>query len=213
VQFAAAPTEKQALLKTALQLDPRATAHWIELAELQAAAGEGTAAQGSWLRAEDSAIDEAERERVHELRLSNEQQRLETAEAARRRDRDAARLADEQAQQAQMARVHAAEQKANQALDQAAGDEKPADVVSWDALAGDKKLSGALTRVECLKKGWRLTVREKSGQIVQLFLPKESNANLSCGPQSPGRRITLQYRSAIDDDLHTIGEVTTLVLQ
>lgn len=212
-EFAATPAEKESLLKTALQLDPRSTSHWIELAKLQTTAGEGTAAQGSWLRAEDSAPDAAERERVHQLRMSYEQQRLDAAEAARRRDRDAAHLADEQARQAEMARIHTAEEKANQALDQAAGGEKPSDVVSWSTLAGDKKLSGTLTRVDCLKSGYRLSVKDKTGAVAQLFLPKDSGANLACGALTRPRRISVQYRAAIDDDRQTSGEVTSLTLQ
>src|SRR5581483_12248636 len=181
-ELAATPAEKESLLKAALQLDPRSTAHWIELAQLQTTAGEATAAQGAWLRAEDSAPTEAERERVHQLRLSSEQQRLDAADAARRRERDAARLADQQAEQAEMARIHAAEQKANQSLDQAAGEQKPADVVPWNALAGDKKLTGTLTAIACRKDGWRLTVKDKSGKLTNLFLSKESGAQLACGP-------------------------------
>jgi uncharacterized membrane protein len=212
-ELAATPAEKEALLKQALQLDPRSTDHWIELAKLETAAGEGTAAQGSWLRAEDSAPNDAERDRVHQLRLSYEDERLAADEAARRRERDAAHLADQQAQQAEMARIHAAEQKANAAADQAAGAEKPSDVVSWDSLAGNKKLSGTLTRVDCLKSGWRLAVKDKTGAVTQLFLSKDSGAQLPCGTPSRTRRISLQYRAAIDDNLQTTGEVSSLTLQ
>jgi hypothetical protein len=207
------PAEKEAQLRAALKLDPRSTAHWIELAKLQTGAGEATAAQGSWLRAEDSATDAAERERVHELRLSYEQQRLEAAEQARQRERDAARLADEQAQQAEIARIRAAEQKANQALDQAAGGEKPSAVVSWNALAAQKKLSGTLTRVDCLKSGYRLSIKSKTGGLIQLFLSKNSGANIACGAPPRPRRISVEYRAAIDDTLQTSGEVTSLTLQ
>jgi hypothetical protein len=212
VQFAQTPAEKESLLKTALQLDPRATAHWVELARLQTVAGESTAAQGSWLRAEDSAPNDAERDRVHQLRMSSEQERLDAAEAARRRERDAVHLADEQAQQAEAERIRAAEQKANQALDQASGD-RPSNPVAWDSLVGDKKLSGALTRVDCLKTGWRLWVRDKGGHQNQLFLSKETKAELTCGAQARPLRISLQYRAAPDEDLHTIGEITTLELR
>ena len=112
-----------------------------------------------------------------------------------------------------MARIHAAEQKANAAADQAAGAEKPSDVVSWDSLAGNKKLSGTLTRVDCLKSGWRLAVKDKTGAVTQLFLSKDSGAQLPCGTPSRTRRISLQYRAAIDDNLQTTGEVSSLTLQ
>ncbi len=212
-QIAPTPGEKESLLKAALKLDPRATAYWIELAQLQTVAGEGTAAQGSWLRAEDSAPNEAERARVHDLRTGSEQQRLDAAAEATRRDRDSVHLADERAERAESQRIHAAERKANQALDGAAKGEKPADVVEWNALAGQHKLSGLMTRVDCLKSGWRVFVKDKAGNTTQLFLDKESNAGLACGPLPRPRRATLEYRGQIDEDLHTSGVISTLQVQ
>ncbi len=44
---------------------------------------------------------------------------------ASKNERDQARLADQKAQDDEMARIHAAEQKANANLDAAAGDSKP----------------------------------------------------------------------------------------
>ena len=211
-QIAANPAEKEALLKTAVKLEPRLTPHWIELAKLQTVAGKGTDAQGSWLRAEMSAPDDTERERVHQLRMSYEQQRLDAAEAARRADRESAHQADEQARQAGADRIRAAEQKANQSLDSAGGD-KPAEVVDWNALAAEKKVSGALTKVDCLKNGFRLSVKEKTGRSLQLFLPKEVGAELPCGAPARAGRISLAYRPAVDDELHTIGEVLNLELR
>ncbi len=212
-QLAATPAEKESLLKSALQLDPRNTAYWIELAQLQSSQGEGSAAQGSWLRAEDSAPDASERDRVHQQRLASEQQRLDAAEEARRRDRDALHLADQQAQQAEAERIRAAEQKANEAVDTAAGDEAPSDAVAWNSLVRQKKLSGTLTRVDCLKAGWRLSIKDRTGSVTQLFLSKETNAVLTCGSQLRPHRVSLEYRAAPDEDLHTAGEVTDLQLQ
>ncbi len=213
VQFAQTPAEKESLLKTALRLEPRNTARWIELAQLQTAAGQASAAQGSWLRAEDSAPNPAERDRVHQLRVSSEQERLDAAEAAERRERDAAHLADEQAQQAEADRIHAAEQKANQALAAASGEQKPDAAVAWDSLVQEKKLTGTLTRIDCLKNGWRLSVKDKTGHQSQLFLSKDTNADLTCGPQARPLRVSLEYRATPDDELHTEGEITRLEIQ
>lgn len=212
-QLAGTPAEKETLLKTALRLDPRNTTYWVELAQLQTVAGEGTAAQGSWLRAEDSAPDASERDRVHQLRLASEQQRLDAAEEARRRDRDSLHLADQQAQQAESDRIRAAEQKANQANDNASGDQAPPDAVAWGSLVGQKKLTGTLSRVDCLKRGWRLSIKDKSGSVTQLFLSKDSHAVLACGPQPHPRRVSLEYRAVTEDELHTTGEITDLQLQ
>jgi len=212
-QLAPAPAEKESLLKAAIKLDPRATAYWVELAQLQTVAGEGTAAQGSWLRAEDSAPSDAERERVHQLHIANEAQRLTAAEEAARRDRESVHIADAQAQNSELARIHAAEQKANQALEKEAGGDKPSGVVDWNSLAQEKKLAGTLTRVDCLKKGWRLSVKDKSGNVTQLFLSSETNASLSCGLQAHVVRVVLAYRSSIDDDIHTVGEINSLQIR
>ncbi len=212
-QLAATSAEKESLLKTALQLDPRNTGCWIELAQLQTTLGEATAAQGSWLRAEDSAPDVSERDRVHQLRLASEQQRLDAADEAQRRDRESVHLADQQAQQAEADRIRAAEQKANQTVDGASGDEAPSNAVPWNSLVRQKKLSGTLTRVDCLKRGWRLSIKDKGGSVTQLFLSKESSAVLACGVQPHPRRVSLEYRASPDDDLHTTGEITDLTLQ
>ena len=213
IQFGTTPGEKEGLLKTALQLNPRATEYWIELARLETIAGEATAAQGSWLRAEDSAPTDAEREHVHQLRLGSERERLDAAEAARLRDRNSVHAADEQAQQDQSDRIRAAEQKANQALDSAAADPKAPETVPWNSLVGEKPLKGTLTRVDCLKNGWRLWVKSRAGTATQLFLPRDMNAALSCGVQTTSRPIDLQYRAAPDEDLHTAGTVTSFELR
>ncbi len=212
--LAQTPAAKEALIKTALQLDPRATAYWIELARLQTTAGEETGAQGSWLRAEGSAATDSERTRIQKLQDSSEQQRLDAADAARLRERNAVHLADDQAQQAEADRIRAAEQKANQAVDAEAGTQPPPDhPVDWNSLVREKRLSGTLTRVDCLKSGWRLWVKDKAGAQSELFLSKDSNAELACGAQTRAHRIALEYRAAPDDDLHTIGQVTSLKLQ
>jgi hypothetical protein len=213
VQFAQSPVEKESLLKAALKLDPRNTGRWIELAQLQTTSGEASAAQGSWLRAEDSAPNLAEHDRVHALRVSSEQERLDAAEAARRRERDAANLADEQAQEAEADRIHAAERKANEALAAASGDEKAAAPVTWDSLVQEKKLTGMLLRVDCLKNGWRLLVKDTTGRQNQFFLSKETNAELTCGAQGRQLRISLAYRAMPDEDLHTAGEITHLEIR
>ncbi len=213
VQFGTTPGEKEGLLKTALQLNPRATSYWIELAHLQTTDGQATAAQGSWLKAEDSARSVAERERIHQLRLGSEQERLDAAEAARLRDRNSLHAADEQAQQDESDRIRAAEQKANQSLDSASGEQKSLDVVPWNSLVGEKKLTGTLTRVDCLKDGWRLWVKTRAGSAMQLFLPQETNATLSCGVQPRSLLVDLQYRAVPDEDLHTAGTVTSLKLR
>ena len=64
-EFATNPAEKLALLKKATQLDPRGTQYWVALAQLETGMGQAGAAQGSWVRAEDSAATPAEIGRAH----------------------------------------------------------------------------------------------------------------------------------------------------
>ncbi len=210
VEFTSDPAEKVALLKKATQLDPRATRYWIELAQLQTTQGESTAAQGSWLRAEDSAPADSERDRVHQLRMASEQERLDAAADARRRDREAVHLADEKAQQSEEDRIHAAEQKANNSNDAAAGGEKPETVVPWSQLVPQKKLEGTLIKVDCLGSNGRLFVKDRSGRTIQLLLKNASDAGMACGVQKPARRISLTYAAEPDDRFNTAGNVTSI---
>jgi len=212
-QITSDPTEKQKLLKQATRLNPRETGFWIELAQLQSTQGDATAAQGSWLRAEDSAPSEAEHARVHQLRLDSEQERLDAADNARHRDREAVHLADEHAQQSQADRIRAAEEKANQALDKASGGERPADVVPWQQVVPRKKLQGSLVQVDCLGSDARLTVKDKGGASVQLLFKQMSEAHLTCGPQQPGRRVSVTYALQPDDRFHTSGNVVDIEIR
>ena len=211
-QLASDPSEKESLLKKAAHLDPRETNYWIELAQLQTTQGEATAAQGSWLRAEDSAANDAERTRVHQMRVGSEQERLDAAENARKRERDAAHLEDQRAQQAEADRIRAAEEKANTEQDAAAGEQKPTNVLSWDQLVPKKKLSGTLLNVDCLGSNGRLSVRDSTGGTIQFLLKNLSQAGLSCGGQQPHRRISLTYAAEPDDRFHTSGNILSIQL-
>jgi len=210
-QLSANAAEKESLLKRATQLDPRATKYWLELANVQTALGHATAAQGSWLHAEDSAATEAERDRIHQARLDSEQERLDAAENERRREREAVHIADQKAQDSEAARIHAAEEKANQSLDTASGGSRPSDVVSWDSLAA-KKATGLLTHVECISGGTRLSVKI-GGQTLELFLPDTTGVKLACGSQSRPRRVSVSYVAKPDDVHQTAGNIISLELQ
>lgn len=211
-ELAEDPAEKEALLKKATQLNPRATQYWIELAQVQTSRGESTAARGSWLRAEDSAPAGPERDRIVEMRAGSEQERLDAAEAARKQEREAAHLADQHAQQSEEDRIRAAEQRANAAVDAAAGNQKPADAVAWDSLVPKKKITGTLVRVDCLRDGQRLWIKDKAGTLTELYL-RNTRSELLCGPQSSPRKISVAYQATVNENLHTAGEITDLTLQ
>ncbi len=209
-QLASDPGEKLKLLKEATRLDPRQTKYWIELAQFETAQGDATAAQGTWLRAEDSAPNDAERARVHQMRVDSEQERLDAAEDARRRDREAVHLADERAQQNEADRIRAAEEKANKALDSASTADDPQNAVPWNQLVPQKKLQGSLLRVDCLGSNARLTIKDKAGARLQLLLKQASEAGLTCGAQQPARHVSLTYAAEPDDRFHTSGNIVDL---
>jgi hypothetical protein len=214
-EFAENPNEKEAFIKRATQLDPRISEYWIELARLQTTNGHVSLAQGSWLKAEDSAKNEKERERIHELRTSSEQARLDALEAERRRDREEAHEADQRAQHVEADAIREAEDRANRTLDAAAGGGKVGDAVPFSSLVPKKKIAGLLTQVDCLSHGARLLVKAKTGGTSALFLPETVSLplQLTCGAQRTVRRVTITYTATADEIRHTIGDVTEFAWQ
>ena len=145
-EFANDPKEKEALIKRATQLDPRISEYWIELAQVQTTNGHASLAQGSRLKAEDSAKNEAERERIHQLRENSEQARLDGLEAERKREREELHEADQRAQVKETDSIHAAEERANRALDAAAGGGPVGEAVPSLRWSQKRKLPASLRR-------------------------------------------------------------------
>jgi hypothetical protein len=212
-KLAANPHGREDLLKKAIQLDPRATAYWVELAHVETTNGEASAAQGSWLRAEQSAPTNPERDRIHQMRIASEEQRLDAEEAAVRRERESAHEVDERAQDAETARIQAAEQQADQAVDAAGGEAQPEKVVPWSQTVPHKKLAGALIAVDCLHTATRISIKERSGRVTQLLLSDPSRDGLACGPQRPSRRALVVYAAQPNDSFHTAGSVISVHVQ
>lgn len=205
--------QREVLLRKVVQLKPRWTKAWLALANTQTANGHATAAQGTWLRAEDSAAPGPDRDRIRQLRLSSEQERLNAAEAVRRHEREATQLDDERAQQAEAARIHAAEEKANEQQEAAAGGVKPEKVVPWEETVRQRKVHGTLIRVDCLRASARLWVKDKAGNVMQLFLKEASQLRPACGPQPQPRRVLVAYSPRDDDRLNTSGDVVSITFQ
>lgn len=212
-QLAPNLAEREVLLKKAVQLDPRSTKAWLSLADTQTTNGHATAAQGTWLRAEDSAVPGPERDRIHQLRLSSEQARLNAAEAARRSERESAQRDDERAQQAEAARIRAAEEKANQQQEAAAGGITPERVVPWEETVRQRKVQGTLIRVDCIRDSARIWIKDKAGKIVHLFLKEPGRQGPACGPQAQPRRVLVAYSPRDDDRLNTSGDVVSITFQ
>jgi hypothetical protein len=212
-QVAPDPAQYEELLKQAIKLDPRSAETWQMLAQAQLANGHVAQAQGSWLRAEDAAADDAEREKIHQRRLDFEAKRLDAAEAQRRQERDAAKADDQRAQDSEEDRIRKAQEKANAALDAQAGGETPASVVPWWDDKSGTPLRGTLTKVDCLSGHDRLWVTGADGKPIALLLRDLSKSPpLTCGPQHPPQSITLGYSPHPDRASGTAGEVRHFTL-
>jgi hypothetical protein len=209
------PAAKIKELKLAATLSPRDSAGWQRLAVAQAAAEQYAEADRSWIQAERNAVNDADRQRIHKTRLDMDDERAAFEIAERKR------LAAEQAselehlrQQAQ-AEVQAAEDKANKEL----GGVKPGTVVVpyWKNADG-QKLSGTLTKIDCLKGPLRLNVQPASGAPVLLLIrdPEKvqvqgsDQAVFACGAQKPVKKVNVVHDAKPDKATGTVGEVLML---
>jgi len=180
------------------------------LAKAQVANGHAAVAQGSWLRAEESAATEKGREEIHQMRLANEAARLDAAEKARADERNAARRADQRAQQSEADRIKAAEAKANAALDTEAGGKPAGEVVPWSHVVPKKELRGLLISVECVGKNARLHLKDARNRQSSLLLRNASESGLTCGDQKPTLPVIVTYAADPDESLRTDGTVLSL---
>jgi len=113
--------------------------------------------------------------------------------------------------------VHAAEQAANQRLGANASNiQNP---VPWFGDGTGQKLSGSLTRVDCLNGPLRLTIQPGAGAAVRLLIrtPKQltvaadfEEAVFACGVQKPARQIEVQHNAKPDPKLGTAGEIVVV---
>jgi len=205
---------KIAQLKMAATLAPRNAIYWQTLATSQAAANLFGDAEKSWTAAERAAGSPEEKARIHQAKLNLEENRADFEAAEKRRQqeeeaRDLQRVKDNAA-----AEIHAVEQAANQRLAANAGNTKGA--VPWFGDPTGQKVSGTLTRVECLNSGaLRLTIQQ-AGFPIRLLIrnPKQltvaadsGQAEFGCGVQKPARRIEVQHDGKADARLSTMGDI------
>ncbi len=175
-------------------------------------------AEKSWVMAEHNAENDAARAKVHQDRLKMEERRVEyeIAEKKRKAADDAQEL--ERVKKAAEARIHAAEDAANKRN----GTLKPgATVVPWWNDEEGEKLSGTLTRVDCLNAdALRLTVRPDTGPALRLLVPNSHNLAVKgasevkfvCGDQKPAKAINLVHDGKPDAQQGTAGNVRMVEL-
>jgi len=145
-------------LKAAANLDPRNTVYWQTLAEAQAAAGLFADAEKSWTAAERSAPNAAARDRIHQSKRELQERRVEAELAERKRLRDEEARELENLKDSAAQEVRTAERAANERLAANAGNVK--DAVQWYNDPTGTKVTGTLTRVDCMASGaMRLSIR------------------------------------------------------
>jgi hypothetical protein len=214
-ELAEKPAEKQSLLIEACKLNPRSAELWKQLAELQTKMALGKAAQNSWIRAEDAAVDPKEKESIHAQRRASEEARLDAEDQARRDSTSTAKAEDDRLRNQQQERIKAAELRAAESN----GDTDTADlknVTPWWS-GKDRPIEADLTRVDCLENQARLWLKNSSGKTLVLLVPDQKrlridgdSTELGCGAQQPERKLTLIYKQRIDRKLKTMGDVTAI---
>jgi len=214
--------EKRAvLLKKAVSLDPRNIDYWTALAKNDVAAKDFADAQKAWGGAEHAASSDEQRDRIHQLRLSLQEDRFD-AEAAERKRLADERQADLQRVKSQSeAAIHAAEDAARKRLNPD-GVVPPKPETWYQEGAAGASVQGVFARLDCLGQQARLVIQMAEGKTVQLLVPDPSQINVSrgeqgggekalaCGPQKQPRQVVVHYNAKPDAKLHTDGVATTI---
>jgi len=206
-------TAKIKELKLAATLEPRNPAYWQALAEAQTDANLYVDADKSWASAMRAAPNDAERNRIKQVRLDLDTRRAayEAAEKKRIAAEEAAEL--QRIKDGAAAEVHAAEEAANKQLGGLKPGEKP---IQWFEDPPGEKLSGTLARVDCLTGGpMRLTINIDGGGTIRLIirdpnhLTVHSNEGVKfvCGVQKPAHKIRVIYNVKADAKLNVVGEI------
>jgi hypothetical protein len=209
--------EKRAvLLKKAVSLDPRNIDYWTALAKNDVAANDFADAQKAWGGAEHAASSDEERERIHQLRLSLQEDRFD-AEAAERKHLADEREADLQRVKTQSeAAIHAAEDAARKRMNPNGAVPPKPETWYQEGLAG-ASVQGLFQRLDCLGAQARLVIQAADGKTVQLLVPDPSKIDagggeqaLTCGPQKRPRQVVVHYNAKPDAKLHTAGVATAI---
>ncbi len=211
------PRKRLAHWKAATERNPRNPSYWQSLAECYLADHNYADAAKAWTQGEQAATDPAERARMHQARMSIEQQRLDYEEAEKRRRAEEETRDIERLKAEARAEVRALERKYN---DGAVPKTDPKAVPWWDGPKPPGKVSGTLKQVDCLGKQARLVIEGADGKLVKLLVTDpsqiaisgEGELSLGCGAQK-ARRLTVEYFPKANARLSTVGEVATIEFQ
>jgi len=203
-------------MKKAVSLDPRRLEWWRQLADWQWQGRLYAEAQQSWRQAERLAADPALKQQIAARGQELAQQRIDLETADRLRAEEEKRAELEKLRQEALARIRQAEKKANAELNPAGTADAP--VPWWDGPRPSGKVAGTLERMDCLKQGAKIHIREDTAKLTVLHIPDPSKIVLSgmgemdmkCGPQKPPRRVIIEYSPKADAKLGTVGEAALI---
>jgi len=211
------PRKRLAHWKAATERNPREPSYWQALAECYLVEHNYPEASKAWRDGEQAATDPAVRERMHQARMSIEQQRLDYEAAEKQRQAEEERLELEKLKDVARAEVRAIEQKYN-------GGKAPATDSKaepwWDGPKPAGKVIGALKQVDCLGSQARITVEGEDHKSLKLLVPDPGQIvitgggeqSLRCGVQK-SQRVTVEYFPKGNAKLATVGEVATINFQ
>jgi hypothetical protein len=206
---------KVSRLKVATALEPNNSSYWQALAEAQTAANQPTDAAKSWVSAERAAPSDAERARIHQIRLDADQRRIDFEISEKKREADE-RAADlQRVKDGAAAEVRAAEAKANR---EQGGLKSGATPVPFAQIYGGESITGTLIQVDCLNGPRRLIIEKpgKASSTVKVLIKGTDGLNpadFTCGAQKPTRQVFVTHDAKPDAQLGTIGNVQTYELR
>lgn len=211
------PRLKVERLKLAVEAEPRKLEYWVALAEAQVAAQMFSEASRTWVAAERAAASPAERERLRARRREIDEQRIEADLAAARRAREEREAAVRRVRELSDARIQAAVEAANRINRELSGpDASTQSPISFqEAFGGDHRVTGLLTRVDCIEGMRRLVIQPATGGpvLLRMPVPPATGEAPACGAAERPRRIEVTHDAKPDARLGTAGDILTFEIR
>jgi hypothetical protein len=211
--------QKLSRLKAAAALDRRTASRWVAVAETAFEFRQYGEAAHAWGAAEQAAADDAERARIHQVRVELTERKAEFEAAEHQRIADEKQRELDRLKQEALNEVHRAEARANRSQPPLPPGQKVE--AWWDGPTPSGKARGTLTRVDCVRGTARLVVRQDDGKPIQLLVRKPEQIAISgggvqtlgCGVQKPARRVVVEYFPKPDPKTGTAGDAATVEFQ
>jgi hypothetical protein len=174
----------------------------------------------SYRNAERAAADETERASIERRRREYEQSKLDLVAAQKKKEEEEKQRELQKLKDEALARVRAADSKANAQL-QANATQSNAAPVAWSDLnpsgkVPDGKFEGKLERVDCVGKETRISVRagrslmRLNAEPSKLVLAGAGEMTLVCGVQKKPRDVAIEYFTRADAKAGTAGDAVRI---